>query len=368
MRAAVFLALTLMVAGGGGCAGHGEHTQEALDRANENMAHMRAAADYDIARQQFRSGDLKTALATIDRVVAADPEVPHGHSLRGRILLEYSRNDEALAAFDTAIAIDDQEVETHYHRGIALERLGRLDDAREAYLASATLDPSSHEAILAVAEILIEQGDDAGARALLESREEYRWVAGFRQTLGHVAMMRGDVDQAIHLFGEAVTLDPKDPSFREDLMRAQLVGGKYLDAESNLRLLRGDEELAKRRDLMHLHAACLLELDQPVEARTILYDLTREDAGRNDIAAWRRLADVAMVLDDEALLHRVARRLMAIAPAEPHGYVTLALWQRKQGDVDGAIKSVRQARERATGADLDVVSQLEQMLVAQRGA
>ncbi len=351
-----------------GCTGHGDHVQEGLDAANEKMARMRAAADYDLARQQYRSGELKTALETIDRVVAADGRVPHGHVLRGRILLEHGRTEEALGAFDRAVELDPEDSKTHYLRGVALERLGRPDDACEAFEGAVDLDPTSHESVLAAAEILVEQGREDEARALLESREEYRWVAGFRQMLGHMAMMRGDAEQATMNFGEAVTLDPDDLSFREDLARAQIVAGRYRDAESNLAMLRQDDAMAVRRDLKHLHAACLLELDEPVQARSILFDLTRGETGKNDLAAWRKLADVAMVLDDEGLLRRVARRLIAIAPSEPHGYLTFALWQRRQGNLDGAIESVREARLRAGDDDLRVVSELEELLESQRGA
>ncbi|MFG0320369.1 MAG: tetratricopeptide repeat protein [Planctomycetota bacterium JB042] len=351
-----------------GCTGHGDHVQEGIDSANEKMARMRAAADYDLARQQFRSGELQTALETIDRVVAVDGRVPHGHVLRGRILIEHGRAEEALASFDRALELDATVADTHYYRGVCLERLGRPDDACSAFEKAAELDPTSHQSVLAAAEVLVEEGRADEARALLDSREEYRWVGGFRQMLGHMAMMNGDAERAILHFGEAVTLDPNDASFREDLARAQIVAGRYRDAEANLAMLRQDEERAQRRDLKHLHAACLLELDEPVQARSILYELTRGDGGKNDLAAWRKLADVAMILDDEGLLRRVARRLIAIAPSEPHGYLTFALWQRRQGNLEGAIESVQEAKLRASGEELRVVTQLEELLESQRGA
>ena len=68
----VFCALMtlLVLASLAGCEGHGKYTQEFLDQAKENMARLHSATQYDLAVQQFNSGDLKRSLETIECIVA----------------------------------------------------------------------------------------------------------------------------------------------------------------------------------------------------------------------------------------------------------------------------------------------------------
>ena len=101
--------------------------------------------------------------------------------------------------------------------------------------------------------------------------------------------------------------------------------------------------------LSHLRAACLIELDRPVEARSILYRLVRSRESTNDVEAWIKLIDVALMLHDDGLLRSAANRLMATAPGRHEGYLALALWQRGNGDLEGALRSAERALDRAAG-------------------
>ena len=330
-----------------GCAGgHGEYTSELQDESTRKMAMIRAAADYDLAHQQFKGGDLKRALATIDTAHSVNDQVPGGHLLRGRILLEQGDVLGALGSFGRGLELTPEDPEFHYFCGLCYERLGNRETALARYRRAIGFDPSAPQYVLAAAEVLMELNRLAEARELLAAdvaggREQ----AGFRQALGHIAMMEGRLDDASGLFTEAVVLSPNDPVLSEDLIRALIASRRFAEAETALGLLLATHKAEPRRDLMHLHAACLLEIDRPVEAREILHQLTQET--ENDVEAWGKLADVALILKDSRMMQQVSARLIAVAPDRHEGYLSLAMVQRQQGDLEQALKNLDLAVERA---------------------
>ncbi|MHC4765002.1 MAG: tetratricopeptide repeat protein [Planctomycetota bacterium] len=342
------LPLTLIVLAG--CEGHGTYTSKFLEESARDMAKLRAATQYDLAVQQFHSGDLARALETIDGAIALEGEVGKAYLLRGRILLEKGDTDEALATLERGRVLDPADPGFAYYRGIAQERVGRLDDALASYQAASEIDPADAQYLLAAAEVLIElERLDEARRLLAEQVGDFESNAGVRQALGHIASLEGDDDLAVHLFTEAALLSPEDPVLREDLCHAQIAAGRFAEAELTLRRRADDEDYAQRPDLKHLHASCLIELDRPVEARSILYRLVRSDDGANDVEAWIKLIDVALMMRDDGLLRSAANRLMAAAPGRHEGYLALAMWQRGSGDLQGALRSVERAMDRAAG-------------------
>ncbi|MHC4304939.1 MAG: tetratricopeptide repeat protein [Planctomycetota bacterium] len=341
-----FLILTLVALAA--CEGHGKYTSEFLEESQRDMAKLRAATQYDLAVQQFNSGDLQRSLETINGAISVEGEVGKAHLLRGRILLEMGETSDALAALARGQELDPADPDFPYYRGIAQERVGRLDEALASYRAAAAIDTGDAQYLLAAAEILIEVDRLDEARQLLEEQVgDFESNAGFRQALGHIATLEGNDDLAVHLFTEATLLSPGDPVLREDLCHAYIAAGRFAEAELTLRRLGDDKASAQRPDLKHLHASCLIELDRPVEARSILYRLVRSADDANDMEAWIKLIDVALMLHDDGLLRSAANRLMAAAPGRHEGYLALAIWQRRNGDLEGALRSVDRAITRA---------------------
>ena len=333
-----------------GCASHGKYTSQFKEEAAANMARLRAATQYDLASQHFHTGQLEPALGAVTESIALNGEVAQSQLLYGRTLLEMGRTKAAIAAFDRGMGLDQLDPEFPYYRGIALERLGRLEEALESYRAAAAIDPAAAQYHLAAVEVLVDLGRLDEARALLEGPDhEFESHAGFRQALGHVAMMKGRVDAAVNHFVEAVVLGPADPVLLEDLCRGQVAALRFSEAQATLRRLSHGAEYAQRPDLQLLHASCLIELDRPVEARAILLNLAERDDGSDEVEVWRRLVDVALVLDDDWLLRKASDRLIVTAPGRHEGYLALAIWQRKMGDLTAALRSVDKAIDRADG-------------------
>lgn len=63
------------------------------------------AARYARAIADYRASELDSALAGIDQLIAEHPEDPYFHELRGQMLMENARLEEALPSYETAAAL-----------------------------------------------------------------------------------------------------------------------------------------------------------------------------------------------------------------------------------------------------------------------
>lgn len=331
-----------------GCESHGNYTAQFRDEAQGRMAALKAGTQWDMAQQQFLSGDLAKALKSVDESIAIKNDVPKSHLLRGRILIEMGRLESALDALDRASQLDEGLTDAYYYRGIVFERFNQPERALTEYQKASELDHTNPQYAVAAAEMLVESGKIEEARLLLvNGAADFEHNAGVRQTLGHIAMMEGRIDDAVKLFSEAALLAPDEMGLLEDLARAQVEAKRFADAEFTLRRLLDRSKDTDRRDLKHLLARCLIEIDRPVEARSILDELVSGEYGNSDVRAWIELGNVAVILKDQRRLRDSATRTMAIAPERPEGYFLLATWQKNKGNLSGAIASLDRAIERA---------------------
>ncbi|MEN0021090.1 MAG: tetratricopeptide repeat protein, partial [Planctomycetota bacterium] len=241
-----------------GCAGgHGKYTKERSSAAKLKLDAMKSATDYDMARQSFLAGDLNKALTRVDSSIRTNGEVAKSHVLRGRILNELGATDQSISAFHMALAIEEENVEAHYYLGVIYERLTDRESALRKFVEASEIEPNEAQYAVAAAEMMIDLDRIDEAEAFLTDREDtFRHNPGVRQTLGHIAMMRGDSQTAAEMFAEARLLAPEDTSVLEDLAHAYVAVADFGRAESAItKLLRGEPD---RRDLQHVRARCLV--------------------------------------------------------------------------------------------------------------
>lgn len=81
----------------------------------------------------LREFNLPRALTEIDRAISGAPSWAPAHNIRGNILTELARFDEALASFNHAIGFAPQVGEYRFNRGQLLLLLGRWSEARDDY-------------------------------------------------------------------------------------------------------------------------------------------------------------------------------------------------------------------------------------------
>lgn len=326
------------------CGGHGSYTQEQTNAAKEKLGQLKAGLEWQTAMGDFLAGDFPKALRAVDNSIILNEKVAKSHVLRGRILMEMGNLEGSLLSLAKAEELDAKNVEAQYFLGVVNERLERKEIALERFQKAAELDKTNPQYTVASAEVLVDLGRMEEAKTYLKSRgPEQEHNAAVRQTLGHIALMQGNATEAVGLFNEARLLSPNDMGVLEDLARAQMGAGQYSEANSNFERLMKDPVLAKRRDLMHLRAKCLAEIDRLADARDVLMKISGDQASATDTDVWNDLGQVAYRLNDLNRVKAASAKLIAMAPRLPEGYILKGLYEHKRGDQRAAKDSVTKA-------------------------
>ncbi|TVS05483.1 MAG: tetratricopeptide repeat protein [Phycisphaerales bacterium] len=318
--------------------------KEYVSTAKAKADAMKAGTEFQMAHQAFLAGDLSKARTKVEQSLSLNPNVARSHVLRGRILMEQSQLGPALEAMEMAKAISEESAEAWYYEGIVFERLTQRERALNSFMTAARLDNTNAGYHIAAAEVFVDLGryDDA-EEFLHNAGSQFEHNSGVRHTLGQIAMLQGDFERAAVLFNEARLLAPDELAIVEDLVDAQIRSNRFNDAESNLSRLLSRTDYKNRRDLQHLRANCLIELDRFSEARQVLMELTNDSEGANDIDAWIKLGRVSVAMRDERQLRRCAQRAVAIAPNRADGHMLMAVSLRLQNRNDDALRSVDRA-------------------------
>lgn len=335
-----------------GCAGNGNYTTKFKQEAMGRMNMVKAGTQWDMANQQFQSGDLVRALETVETSLALNDKVAKSHLLKGRILLELGRLEPAIDSLTAAIELDPKNALAPYFRAVVLERMEKDEAALADYKLAAGLDRSNPQFTVAAAEVLMQLGRLTEARELLEppagsDLPRFTQNAGARQTMGHIALMERDYDSAVRYFREASVLAPGDDAILEDLARAQVAANRFGDAEGNLERILRNAKISERRDLRLLRARCLLETERPVDARSMLQELAA-GPGASDPDVWIQLGNVAVILDDSFRLREAGNKVIALAPRRHEGYLLLGVYHRKADKLDAAAEMLEKSVQRST--------------------
>ncbi|MEZ6162987.1 MAG: tetratricopeptide repeat protein [Phycisphaerales bacterium] len=281
-----------------GCTGQGNYTREGVSMAKERMSFLKSATEWELARQAFLAGDLEKALRKVDTSLEINDTVVKSHVLKGRILIEMGNLGTALESLKTAAALDPEEPDAQYYLGIVYERINEPELARESFERACDLDDYNPVYAVAAAEMMIDLDRVEEAKVYLGSIPMAENNAGIRQSLGHIALIEQDPAKAVQYFQQARLLAPDDAGIAEDLIHAQILAGKWREAERNIALLLKKPENKDRQDLMILHAKALMNTGRAVEARTIYQEMVSQAEGRSDVEGWIGLANASLMVGD----------------------------------------------------------------------
>lgn len=337
------IALAACVAALPACTGP-VHSQQVRNEARDRYDRASAQVAYDQARQSFQSGQFEQALGNIDKAIARFPKESSYFLLRGRILHEMARVDQARDAFAKAAELDPKKPEPHYFLGVIHQRWRENDQALAEYSEAAKLDPTKLHYVAAEIEMLTIMGkhDDAESR-LASVQQRFEFSPVIDRLHADVAKVKGDHDGCAAMLERAAMRETSAPDVIEELAYARYSKG---DWQGSLAAL-DDPALAKvrtRPDLVRLRARDLLLLGRNAEARDALMAL-RGDAdakGRNTLllghAAWR--------LGDWGRVRECGETLIRLHPELAEGYMFLGAAANSSGDGERAIAMFEQAVSR----------------------
>ena len=87
------------------------------------------------------------ALQVLDRALSLNPDLDEALVYKGLIVSSFGKHSEALALYDRALRIDTQYLTAWYAKGLALALLERYDDAIRSYEHVLELDPKHMDAL-----------------------------------------------------------------------------------------------------------------------------------------------------------------------------------------------------------------------------
>jgi tetratricopeptide (TPR) repeat protein/transglutaminase-like putative cysteine protease len=376
--------------------GRGKHkeTRELLEPlTKKGPAAQRAQAHYQLARGLCRAGDASAALEHLDAAEEADADTVHTAQallLRGNVLEELGKPDEASKAYEDALSLE------HDNEG-ALAGLVRLDLASGnrmhalEHLRHYTLAVGSSRAgLLQAAEfhLRLERWDDALDLARQAGSKADAGRA--HRVLGLASWHKGDLEKAARHFREA----DKDAATLEALLEADLSLGNVEELSPLVRRAETTRPLPASLRRVADRARAV------VQRRT---DLAKNLAAPSGKAReWSEALDACVCAEDalkagaaparvEQLLHRAldkgfevgpalalrgrlsldhgrlgraladAERAVRLSPSYPAGYYVRGRVRQERGD-PGAVADLLRAAELTGRSDAEVLHALGEAL------
>jgi Flp pilus assembly protein TadD len=323
-----------------GC-GEASHSQQVRKEARNRYDRAGAQIAYDQARQSFQSGQFEPALGHVNRAIERFPKDASYHLLRGRILHEMMRVDEAREAFATAAELDPKKPEPHYFMGIIHQRWHEDQQALDCYAKAASLEPSKIHFVAAEIEMLTIMGRSDEAEARIKSVErKFEFSPVIDRLRADVSKMRGDHAACASLLERAALRETASPELLEELAFARYSKGDWNGCLTALE----DPALRSRvgrPDLARLRARNMILVGRPAEARDVLLAI-HDDAdpdGRTALllghAAWR--------LNDWARVRDCGEQLTRRHPELADGYMFLGAAAHAAGRMDESLAMFEQA-------------------------
>lgn len=336
--AACSLAAAVLLAPG---CGESAHSQQVRREARDRYDRAGAQIAYDQSRQAFQSGQFEQALGHVDRAIARFPKESSYHLLRGRILHEMTRVDDAHQAFATSAELDPSKPEPHYFMGILHQRWRENERAAESYRKAMELDPTKLHFAAARIEVLTLSGrlDEADAQlTAIERRFEFSPIID--RLRADVHKMRGDDEACAQMLERAAVRDTSSPELLEELAFARYSKGDWHGALAVL----DDPALASRAarpDLVRLRARNLILAGRAAEARDVLLAIRGDGdpEGRTSLllghACWRT--------GDWGRVRECGEDLVKRRPEIADGYMFLGASAGAMGRLDDSLAMLEQA-------------------------
>ncbi|MEN6561893.1 MAG: sulfatase-like hydrolase/transferase [Acidobacteriota bacterium] len=206
---------------------------KALADPKDKIAVYNALAE---ARETARAGRPDEAVATIRRIVAADPQIPDAYFNLGSLLAEQGKLDEAIAAFERVLEIKPDEGFAALNIVTCYERSGRPDEAERFaldYLRKGVEEP--HLFALLGRMKLDQKKYDEAVPYFERSVELDAEPAGSLDALATIAMARGDLSRAAEYLRRALAIEPDRPNIHYRIGWIAEKQGRTTEAEAEYR-------------------------------------------------------------------------------------------------------------------------------------
>lgn len=187
------------------------------------------------ARYFMKRGAAERAVQALAPVAGASARDAELFALNARALVLAGRALDAKNAVDAALAKSPQSEPLVFLKGFVVEQLGKPDEARALYEKAAAQDPSDFAPHLGLGRLALESGDLARAGAEIGlAVEKGPRQPDARAVLGDWKIARRDAAGAEAAYREALSLDPDHARAHAGLARVALERGDSAGARREL--------------------------------------------------------------------------------------------------------------------------------------
>ena len=230
-----------------------EHLRTAIRLDDEQMR-----ARLVLAWVYLDQDELDEALSTVAPVLDDDEHGAAAYELRGDILYEMQRQDEAAEAYRHSVERNPQLTGPRMRLGRLLSEAGEQEEAIAQLLGAARLNPTQPMSRVYLGDALRAQGHVEQAIAEYEAATQLDDRLGTPYArLGEVYLERGEISEAISVLKAAIKVDTKQFDSYVNLGRAYVKLDQYQEAAEMLRaaIELDDREPVAPRLLAEVEAA-----------------------------------------------------------------------------------------------------------------
>jgi len=325
-----------------------------------------------LARAHAADGDRAKAYSLIEQVLSTNNKEAAVHLLKGQLLLEEGRREEASAALQTAVALAPSSADAQFAMGRVYVSRGDRAAAQAAFQEVLRLNPRATAARVQLAMLQTHttpeesvrtaeeatRNDPASLSARLALVRTLIAAKDFARAEGEMAKLRVNAQKvaAVHSLDATLAMQKKDMArARAAVDRAQKIDPASLDTVRiavALQLMQGNAAAAKARleeriqqgtnpDVLLFAANTYLALKEPLAAEKALKAAIAADPSRNEPYNMLGSMYLSQKRLDEAL-----REFEALSKKQtrPVGPLTMAgLILERQGNIDAAMKRYDEA-------------------------
>jgi tetratricopeptide (TPR) repeat protein len=337
-----------------GCSGPTKSGKIARANAHQRMDAVNADLAAQQAKQQFEVGQLASAIETIDAAIARYEGNASYHLLRGRILVEQHRLDEAGRALTRSAELDPTVAEPHYFLGVLHQRWSEDENAFACYKKAMECDTTHPQYLLASAESLVALGKFDDAITLLqEAGKEFQHQPAVSALLGHIHLRNGNSVEAAKFLADSKLLGNDDGELLTLLASAQFAASDYTNCLFTIAQIEEREELSLA--FQRLKGKCLSATGRQIQGRDICLTVTRQTP--DDADAWIDLGYIAWEMGDYDRVAACGRMISTLKPNYMEGPLFEGIVAMRQGDEAKGRKLLAKAQSDNTVIGIDLLLQ-----------
>ena len=190
------------------------------------------------AQRELNAGQHAAALATLDKIIATDPEFPDAHYARGQALARLGRAREAVESLRRVVEMSPANTRARRELALVLRRLGEHAAAIAELKESTRLEPTNARAYgeLGATYLLLDE-PGAAAGAFLQAIENDRADAGAEAALERLVNEDATRGSAAASLAAAIFARPLSAPARYHYIRALFLLGRRRDVLKQMKAL-----------------------------------------------------------------------------------------------------------------------------------